>query len=85
MESRNITLSLPKALIRRFKRLALEREKSVSALLRELMEEAVMTLCEGLRLGRKEHEERIKREERQKYEAAMTEKRPREALGDGVA
>jgi Protein of unknown function (DUF3102) len=52
---------------------------------RELMEEAVMTLCEALRRARKEHEERIEREQRQKYEAAMTEKRPREALGDGVA
>jgi len=40
-EKQNITLSFPKALLRKFKRLALEKEKSVSALLRELMEEAV--------------------------------------------
>jgi predicted alpha/beta hydrolase len=40
-EKRNITLSLPRTLLKRFKRLALEREKSVSRLLRELMEEAI--------------------------------------------
>jgi ribbon-helix-helix CopG family protein len=37
----NITLSLPRALLRRFKRLAVDKDKSVSKLLRELMEEAV--------------------------------------------
>jgi len=41
METQNITLSLPKALLRRFKRFAFEKERSVSALLRELMEEAL--------------------------------------------
>ena len=40
-ENRNVTLSLPRSLLKRFKRLALEKEKSVSALLRELMEEAI--------------------------------------------
>jgi hypothetical protein len=38
---RNITLSLPGSLLKRFKRLALDREKSVSALLRALMEDAL--------------------------------------------
>jgi len=40
-DKQNITLALPKSLLRRFKRLALDREKSVSALLRELMEDAL--------------------------------------------
>jgi len=41
METQNITLSLPKALLRKFKRLALEKEKSVSSLMRGLIEEAL--------------------------------------------
>jgi hypothetical protein len=41
MERQNVTLALPKDLLRRFKRLALDRERSVSALLRELMQEAL--------------------------------------------
>ena len=41
MENQNITLSVPRALLRRFKRLALDREKSVSAFLRDLMEDAL--------------------------------------------
>ena len=41
MEKQNITLTLPKTLLRRFKRLALDREKSVSALLKEMIEDAV--------------------------------------------
>ena len=40
-EKQNITLSFPKSLLRKFKRIAVDRGKSVSALLRELMEEAV--------------------------------------------
>jgi hypothetical protein len=40
-EKRNITLSLPSSLLKRFKQLALDREKSVSALLRALMEDAL--------------------------------------------
>jgi hypothetical protein len=40
-EKQNITLALPRALLKRFKRLALDREKSVSALLRELIEDAL--------------------------------------------
>lgn len=40
-ETRNITLALPKELLRRLKRLAVERDSSVSAMVRELIEEAV--------------------------------------------
>jgi len=40
-EKQNITLSFPRPLLRKFKRIAVDRGKSVSALLRELMEEAV--------------------------------------------
>src|SRR5262245_27759743 len=46
---------------------------------RELMEEAVEVLCSGLRNLRLEQEKRIEREQRQKYDAAITEKRAREA------
>ena len=41
MEKQNITLTVPRALLRKFKRLALDKEKSVSALMRDLMEEAL--------------------------------------------
>ena len=41
MENQNITLTVPRALLRKFKRLALDKEKSVSALLRELMADAL--------------------------------------------
>jgi ribbon-helix-helix CopG family protein len=41
MDNQNITLSVPRALLRRFKRLALGMEKSVSAVMRELMENAL--------------------------------------------
>lgn len=40
-ETRNITLALPRELLRRLKRLAVERDRSVSATVRELIEEAV--------------------------------------------
>ena len=46
---------------------------------REVMEEAIEVLCSGLRRSRLKHEERIEREQRQKYEAAIAEKRAREA------
>jgi hypothetical protein len=52
---------------------------------RELMEEAVAVLCSGLRGLRQEQERRIEREQRQKYEAAMAEKRAREARGEAGA
>lgn len=43
VDNQNITLTVPKALLRKFKRLALDKEKSVSALLRELMESALLS------------------------------------------
>lgn len=41
METQNITLSLPKELVRKAKHLAVERQTSISALLKELLSEAV--------------------------------------------
>jgi hypothetical protein len=40
-ENQNISLSLPRSLLRKVKKLAIEKDESVSALLRGLMEEAV--------------------------------------------
>jgi hypothetical protein len=51
----------------------------------EIMEEAVEVLCSALRDLRLEQEARIEREQRQKYEAAMAEKRAREARGEAGA
>lgn len=41
MEMQNITLSLPKALVRKAKIVAVERQTSLSGLLKELLNEAV--------------------------------------------
>lgn len=41
MERQNITLSLPKATIRKAKALALKEEKSLSALIRESLDEKI--------------------------------------------
>ncbi len=41
MERQNVTLSLPKALLRKAKMIAAKREKSLSELLRESLEEKV--------------------------------------------
>lgn len=41
MKKRNVTLSLPSELLKRVKVLAAERETSVSALMRELLEDFV--------------------------------------------
>ena len=41
METRNVTLVVPKALLRKVKHLAVEREKSISRLLVEALEEMV--------------------------------------------
>ena len=41
METQNITLSLPKELVRKAKLLAVERQTSISALLKALLSEAV--------------------------------------------
>jgi hypothetical protein len=52
---------------------------------REIIEEAVEVLCSALRDLRLEQEARTEREQRQKYEAAMADKRAREAGGDAEA
>ncbi len=41
MEKQNVTLSLPKAVLKKAKLLALKEEKSLSALLRESIEEKI--------------------------------------------
>jgi hypothetical protein len=41
MEKQNITLALPRELLRRFKRLALDHEQTVNGLIRQLMEDAL--------------------------------------------
>jgi ribbon-helix-helix CopG family protein len=41
VEKQNITLALPKELLRRLKRLAMDRETSVNSLMRELAEDAL--------------------------------------------
>lgn len=41
METQNVTLALPKALLRKVKHLAVEKEKSISRLLVETLEELV--------------------------------------------
>lgn len=41
MERQNVTLSLPKATIKKAKALALKEEKSLSALIRESLEEKI--------------------------------------------
>ena len=41
METQNITLSLPKEILRRVKHIAVERQTSVSRLMTELLEELV--------------------------------------------
>lgn len=41
MERQNITLSMPKTIIKKAKALALKKEKSLSALIRESLEEKI--------------------------------------------
>lgn len=41
MERQNVTLSLPKAMLKKAKALALKEEKSLSALIRESIEEKI--------------------------------------------
>ena len=41
MERQNLTLSLPKAVVKKAKMLALKEEKSLSALIRESLEEKI--------------------------------------------
>jgi metal-responsive CopG/Arc/MetJ family transcriptional regulator len=41
MERQNVTLSLPKAMLKKAKMLAMKKEKSLSALIRESLEEKI--------------------------------------------
>lgn len=41
MERQNVTLSLPKAIVKKARALALKEEKSLSALIRESLEEKI--------------------------------------------
>jgi hypothetical protein len=54
MDNQNITLSIPKKVLLKFKEIAFHREKSVSRLMVEMMEEAV-SKEEGYRVARDSH------------------------------
>ena len=58
--NQNITLAVPKTLLRKFKRLAVDREKSVSAFVRELMEDALRS-TDSYEQARKQALEDLKR------------------------
>ena len=69
MEKQNVTLSMPKALLKRAKRLAIDQDVSLSGLMIELLTEAIehedqymaakrrqlALLAEGLNLGTEGH------------------------------
>jgi hypothetical protein len=54
MDTQNITLAVPKKILRKFKEIAFRRQKSVSKLMVEMMEEAVLSE-EGYRAARDRH------------------------------
>ena len=54
MDTQNITLSVPKKVLQKFKEIALRRQKSVSGLMVELMEETV-SREEGYRAAHRRH------------------------------
>ncbi len=58
METQNITLAVPKKVLRKFKEIAFRRQKSVSKLMVEMMEETVMNE-EGYRIARDRHLRRL--------------------------
>jgi hypothetical protein len=58
MDNQNITLSLPKDLIYRAKRVALERQTSVSGLLARALEE-IVSEEEGYQVARRRHLARL--------------------------
>lgn len=60
METQNITLALPRALLRRVKHLAVEKDTSVSALLRTLLEDLVRDQ-DAYAKAREAHREILKR------------------------
>jgi len=54
MEKRNITLSLPKALLKRAKRLALEEEKSFNELVRQCLEDRLGSTTEYMKARKRQ-------------------------------
>ena len=60
MERQNVTLSLPKALLKKAKALAASKEKSLSVLLRESLEEKVGT-ASGFNNARERQQKLLKR------------------------
>jgi len=54
LEKQNVTLSLPKALLRKAKTLAIMKDRSLSELLRETLEEKVKEEAEYRRARRKQ-------------------------------
>lgn len=58
METQNVTLSVPKKILRKFKEIAFRRQKSVSRLMVEMMETAVESE-EGYRVARERYLRRL--------------------------
>lgn len=58
METQNITLSVPKKILRRFKEIAFRRQKSVSGLMVEMMK-TVVEREEGYRVARERYLRRL--------------------------
>jgi metal-responsive CopG/Arc/MetJ family transcriptional regulator len=58
MDTQNITLSVPKKVLRKFKEIAFRQQKSMSKLMVEMMEDAVQKE-EGYRAARERHLRRL--------------------------
>lgn len=58
METQNITLAVPKKILMKFKAIAFRQQKSISKLMVEIMEEAVLNE-EGYRIARERHLRRM--------------------------
>lgn len=58
MDTQNITLAVPKKVLKKFKEVAFRRQKSVSKLMVEMMEETILSE-EGYRVARDRHLRRL--------------------------
>lgn len=58
MDTQNITLAVPKKVLMKFKEIAFRRQKSISKLMTEMMEEAILNE-EGYRVARDRHLRRL--------------------------
>ncbi len=58
MDTQNITLAVPKKVLKKFKEVAFRRQKSVSKLMVEMMEETILSE-EGYRVARERHLRRL--------------------------